>query len=262
MDFHGQKVNLSFSIENILRDDFPHPRKTNVIVSVPTRTASTFDGWPKMPVYHCGYEVRFSPLLMEYPPNAPSCSSGRVGGKIHRQYGDEKRFTEDSHDRFDQTKKLADEEGAKDNKRQPKTETCLSENVPKRKRRNRSHFTQRQLQYLEKIFSRQQYLTRDERTLLARGLEMTELQIRNWFQNQRYQKKHRANENKKQEKLEFSVNGEKSQPWTIIQESVGHSKWRIPACNLHGELSFAFCKEASVELVKQRTAQTEAKDQQ
>ena len=155
-----------------------------------------------------------------------------------------------------------DEEGAKDNKRQPKTETCLSENVPKRKRRNRSHFTQRQLQYLEKIFSRQQYLTRDERTLLARGLEMTELQIRNWFQNQRYQKKHRANENKKQEKLEFSVNGEKVQPWTIIQESVGHSKWRIPACNLHGELSFAFCKEASVELVKQRTAQTEAKDQQ
>lgn len=107
MDFHGQKVNLSFSIENILRDDFPHPRKTNVIVNVPTRTASTFDGWPKMPVYHCGYEVRFSPLLMEYPPNAPSCSSGRVGGKIHRQYGDEKRFTEDSHDRFDQTKKLA-----------------------------------------------------------------------------------------------------------------------------------------------------------
>ena len=36
----------------------------------------------------------------------------------------------------------------------------------------------------------------------------------------------------------------------------------FPACNLHGELSFAFCKEASVELVKQRTAQTEAKDQQ
>ena len=106
-----------------------------------------------------------------------------------------------------------DNEGGKDNKRHPKTETCLVENVPKRKRRNRSHFTQRQLQYLEKIFSRQQYLTRDERTLLARGLEMTELQIRNWFQNQRYQKKHRSNENKKQEKLEFSVSGEKSQPW-------------------------------------------------
>ena len=77
------------------------------------------------------------------------------------------------------------------------------ENICQRKRRIRSHFTQRQLQYLEKIFSRQQYLTRDERTLLARGLEMTELQIRNWFQNRRYQKKHRAlanQENKKEEK--------------------------------------------------------------
>ncbi|KAJ7378221.1 hypothetical protein OS493_024170 [Desmophyllum pertusum] len=57
-----------------------------------------------------------------------------------------------------------------------------------------------QLQYLEKLFSRQKYLTRDERTLLARSLEMTELQIRNWFQNRRYLKRHRANENAKQVK--------------------------------------------------------------
>ena len=99
---------------------------------------------------------------------------------------------------------FSDEVTKKEEKEKRKTETCLTEGVPKRKRRNRSHFTQRQLQYLEKIFSRQQYLTRDERTLLARGLEMTELQIRNWFQNQRYQKKHRANENKKQEKPESS----------------------------------------------------------
>ena len=76
-----------------------------------------------------------------------------------------------------------------------KTEKCLKANTFKRKRRNRSHFTQRQLQYLDKIFSRQEYLTRDERTLLARGLEMTELQIRNWFQNRRYQKKHCATKN-------------------------------------------------------------------
>ena len=101
----------------------------------------------------------------------------------------------------------SDEMTKKEEKDKRKIETCLTstEGAPKRKRRNRSHFTQRQLQYLEKIFSRQQYLTRDERTLLARGLEMTELQIRNWFQNQRYQKKHRANENKKQEKPESPV---------------------------------------------------------
>lgn len=93
----------------------------------------------------------------------------------------------------------------KDCKKESKPVKCFNENGPKRKRRNRSHFTQRQLQYLDKIFSRQQYLTRDERTLLARGLEMTELQIRNWFQNRRYQKRHRANEERKQDEPVTSV---------------------------------------------------------
>ena len=61
-----------------------------------------------------------------------------------------------------------------------------------KKKRNRSHFTQVQLKYLEDVFSRQQYLTRDERALLASALDMTELQIRNWFQNRRYQLRHRG----------------------------------------------------------------------
>lgn len=61
-----------------------------------------------------------------------------------------------------------------------------------KKKRNRSHFTQVQLKYLEDVFSRQQYLTRDERALLANALNMTELQIRNWFQNRRYQLRHRG----------------------------------------------------------------------
>ena len=61
-----------------------------------------------------------------------------------------------------------------------------------KKKRNRSHFTQVQLRYLDDVFSRQQYLTRDERALLANALDMTELQIRNWFQNRRYQLRHRG----------------------------------------------------------------------
>lgn len=61
-----------------------------------------------------------------------------------------------------------------------------------KKKRNRSHFTQVQLKYLDDVFSRQQYLTRDERALLANALDMTELQIRNWFQNRRYQLRHRG----------------------------------------------------------------------
>jgi len=135
---------------------------------------------------------------MKYLPNM-----SRVGGKVHRVRGEKKCHPEKVEE--DQLcckvqAKSDDEVTNKQEKEKHKSETCLSENGPKRKRRNRSHFTQRQLQYLQKIFSRQQYLTRDERTLLARGLEMTELQIRNWFQNQRYQKKHRENENNKQQK--------------------------------------------------------------
>ena len=59
-----------------------------------------------------------------------------------------------------------------------------------KKKRNRSRFSQFQLEYLEDIFSRQQYLSRDERALLASALEMKELQIRNWFQNRRYVLRH------------------------------------------------------------------------
>ena len=109
-----------------------------------------------------------------------------------------------------------DERDKKQKKEGNAKETCLTENGPKRKRRNRSHFTQRQLQYLEKIFSRQQYLTRDERALLARGLEMTELQIRNWFQNQRYQRKHRANENRKADEKPDSSTCVKSEAWKVL----------------------------------------------
>lgn len=57
----------------------------------------------------------------------------------------------------------------------------------RKKKRIRNRFTQRQINYLEDVFSRQMYLTRDERALLSKILYMTELQIRNWFQNKRYQ---------------------------------------------------------------------------
>ncbi|KAL9965893.1 hypothetical protein ACROYT_G029750 [Oculina patagonica] len=127
-------------------------------------------------------------------------SEGKDGQILHEQ---QKKIEDDRLSCKDEALQLRDDEI--NDKEVKKSKTCLVEKNPKRKRRNRSHFTQRQLQYLEKIFSRQQYLTRDERTLLARGLEMTELQIRNWFQNQRYQRKHRTNEEKKQETPDSSV---------------------------------------------------------
>lgn len=80
-----------------------------------------------------------------------------------------------------------------------------------KKKRNRSHFTQLQLKYLEDVFSRQQYLTRDERALLANGLEMTELQIRNWFQNRRYQLRHRGMNRPRQVPVKVLVSSNSAQ---------------------------------------------------
>ena len=57
-------------------------------------------------------------------------------------------------------------------------------------KKSRTRFTRKQRIYLEDVFSRQKYLTRDERALLASVLFLTQLQIRNWFQNRRYQLKH------------------------------------------------------------------------
>ena len=115
---------------------------------------------------------------------------------------------------------LADDTEENDRDKDSEAEKCIKEKTSSlRKRRNRSHFTQYQLQYLEKIFSRQQYLTRDERTILARGLEMTELQIRNWFQNRRYHKKHRAIGEAKREKTDsLRTTTSKTVEWVAVLE--------------------------------------------
>ena len=80
-----------------------------------------------------------------------------------------------------------------------------------KKKRNRSHFTQGQLKYLEDVFTRQQYLTRDERAMLATVLNMTELQIRNWFQNRRYQLRHRGLNRAKQVPVKVLVSSSTGQ---------------------------------------------------
>ena len=66
MEFPQQKVNLSFSIENILRDDFPRGQKANV-VSLPTRE-TTFEQWSNSAVYQY-YAVHHSPVVTRGLPN-------------------------------------------------------------------------------------------------------------------------------------------------------------------------------------------------
>uniref|UniRef100_A0A3P8XBG4 Homeobox domain-containing protein n=2 Tax=Esox lucius TaxID=8010 RepID=A0A3P8XBG4_ESOLU len=52
-------------------------------------------------------------------------------------------------------------------------------------KRMRTSFTNEQLDRLEKEFARQQYMVGSERFLLASALQLTEVQVKVWFQNRR-----------------------------------------------------------------------------
>ena len=54
-----------------------------------------------------------------------------------------------------------------------------------KKRRKRTIFTSDQLKRLEFAFDRQQYLVGTERERLARELNLSETQVKIWFQNRR-----------------------------------------------------------------------------
>lgn len=61
----------------------------------------------------------------------------------------------------------------------------LREKPEAKKRRKRTIFTSDQLKRLESAFDRQQYLVGTERERLARELNLSETQVKIWFQNRR-----------------------------------------------------------------------------
>lgn len=67
MESRQPKVNVSFSIENILRDDFPYRQKANETVSLPT-SETNFERWPNTAVYQY-YAAHFSPVVVRSLPN-------------------------------------------------------------------------------------------------------------------------------------------------------------------------------------------------
>lgn len=54
-----------------------------------------------------------------------------------------------------------------------------------RKRKQRPLFTQRQVQALEQEFTRNRYVSEEKRAELASNLDLTETQVKTWFQNRR-----------------------------------------------------------------------------
>ncbi|XP_010015678.1 PREDICTED: homeobox protein Nkx-3.1-like, partial [Nestor notabilis] len=60
---------------------------------------------------------------------------------------------------------------------------------PRQAKRSRAAFSHSQVMELERKFSHQRYLSAPERARLARRLQLTETQVKIWFQNRRYKTK-------------------------------------------------------------------------
>uniref|UniRef100_A0A8C6JDK8 Uncharacterized protein n=1 Tax=Melopsittacus undulatus TaxID=13146 RepID=A0A8C6JDK8_MELUD len=60
---------------------------------------------------------------------------------------------------------------------------------PRQAKRSRAAFSHSQVLELEREFSHQRYLSAPERARLARALQLTETQVKIWFQNRRYKTK-------------------------------------------------------------------------
>ena len=69
---HPPKVSLSFSIENILRDDFPHRQRANGCNFI-SQHESSFKRWSNTAgaVYPPDHAVHYSPVIVKSLPNGP-----------------------------------------------------------------------------------------------------------------------------------------------------------------------------------------------
>jgi hypothetical protein len=63
---------------------------------------------------------------------------------------------------------------------------AFSCSLPRKPRKARTAFTDSQLQSLEKAFDKQKYLSVQDRQELAAKLNLTDTQVKTWFQNRRY----------------------------------------------------------------------------
>uniref|UniRef100_A0A663EDI7 NK3 homeobox 1 n=1 Tax=Aquila chrysaetos chrysaetos TaxID=223781 RepID=A0A663EDI7_AQUCH len=110
----------------------------------------------------------------------------------------------------------------------------IAQHPPKQAKRSRAAFSHTQVIELERKFSHQKYLSAPERAHLAKNLQLTETQVKIWFQNRRYKTK------RKQVASEISRldtgDLEPPQVFCVLSGSTAAST-RGNACGFWGELN-------------------------
>ena len=224
---HGRcdgKASKSFLIDNILRarrrhvksrdgdsSSSPTPPNSPLLHPLPLVTFPAAHYAPHAPVLMSPFLPRSYPVLfappLQYYQRPPFSGSPHVAAVAQHAAAVQSRRPPSTSD---------DEEDSDDSSAENGSETCTSpekrdgELSPGDKQRDafrkkkRTAFTTAQLQELEGKFGEQKYLTKADRTRLAKRLGLTEKHVKTWYQNRRTKWKRGATE------LEGSVERERS----------------------------------------------------
>ena len=96
----------------------------------------------------------------------------------NREQNNNERVVSDEDDVIDMDDDVTDPESGTDGVRDSRQKS-------KKPRRRRTAFTHAQLQYLERKFRCQKYLSVADRADVAESLALTETQVKTWYQNRR-----------------------------------------------------------------------------
>ncbi|XP_011302390.1 homeobox protein B-H1 [Fopius arisanus] len=125
-----------------------------------------------------------SSLQSQEPPGSPSSAPRDLSVKPSKHQGHKRQRDDDSdashHDGASVSSNGVKEEDAKES-----SSTSMNSPPSKKQRKARTAFTDHQLQTLEKSFERQKYLSVQDRMELAAKLQLTDTQVKTWYQNRR-----------------------------------------------------------------------------
>lgn len=124
--------------------------------------------------------------------------------------------------------------------------THLLSNRMKRKRKLRTVFTEKQLEGLETKFAEKKYLSVPDRMELAGRLELSETQVKTWFQNRRMKcKKQQVQDEEEQESADTPSPNSKRQRFTDSSESESECEGSSPLSCSDTKLSDSVCSPAA-----------------